>query len=82
MNTVQVDLSLDQLKQALHRLSATEKVALWRFLDDDLDRAAIARRFASTVSAIRKAHAGLDEGEVMADAVKATREVRRAKNRP
>lgn len=81
MNTVRVDLSFDQIKQALRRLPATEKAALWRFLDEDLDRAAIARRFASTVNAIRKANANLGEDEVMADAVRTTREVRRAKNR-
>jgi hypothetical protein len=81
MNTVRVDLSFDQLKQTLRNLPAEKKTALWRMLDKDLDRPAIARRFATTVKAIRKAYASVPEDEVMADAVKATRAVRHAKNR-
>jgi hypothetical protein len=80
MNGVSVDLSLDQIKQALRRLPAQEKVALWRLLDKDLDRSAIARRFAASVQAIRKAYAHVDEDEVMKDAVKATRQVRKARH--
>lgn len=81
MNTVSVDLSLDQLKQALRRLPPREKIALWRLLDKDIDRAAIARRFEASVKSIRKAYARINEEEVMADAVKATRETRHAKSR-
>ena len=81
MNTVSVDLSLDQIKQALRRLPPSEKMALWRLLDEDIDRAAIARRFEASVKAIRKAYARVSEEEVMADAVKATRAVRHAKSR-
>ncbi len=78
MNVVSVDLSLDQIKQALRRLPSQEKVALWRMLDKDLDRPAIARRFAASVQSIRKAYANIGEDEVMKDAVKATRQVRKA----
>lgn len=80
MNTVSVDLPFDQIKKALRHLPAQEKIALWRLLDEDLDRPAIARRFASSVNSIRKAHAHISEQEVMADAVKATRQVRKAHN--
>jgi hypothetical protein len=78
MNTVSVDLSLEQIKKALRQLPAQEKIALWRFLDKDLDRPAIARKFTSSVKAIRNAYEHVSEDEVMADAVKATRQVRKA----
>ena len=81
MNTVHVDLSLEELKQALRQLPQQEKIAVWRMLDGDLDREAIAQRFTSTVNAVRKAYAHISEDEVMADAVKATRAVRHAKSR-
>lgn len=81
MNTVSVDLSLDQLKQALRQLPPREKIALWRLLGKDIDRAAIAQRFDASVKTIRKAYANTSEDEVMADAVKATREIRHAKSR-
>ena len=80
MNTVSVDLPFDQIKKALRQLPAQEKIALWRLLDEDLDRPAIARRFASSVTSIRKAYAHISELEVMADAIKATRQVRKARN--
>ncbi|OIN89248.1 MAG: hypothetical protein COS37_06455 [Anaerolineae bacterium CG03_land_8_20_14_0_80_58_20] len=80
MNTVSVDLSLDQIKQALRRLPSQEKIALWRLLDKDLDRSAIARQFTSSVNAIRKAYSHISEDEVMKDAVKATRQVRKARH--
>ena len=81
MNTVSVDLSLEQIKQALRRLPPREKIALWRLLDEDIDRAAIARRFDASVKAIRKAYARVGEEEIMKDAVKAARAVRHAKSR-
>jgi len=81
MNTVSVDLSLEQIKQALRRLPPREQVALWRLLDEDIDRTAIARQFEASVKAIRKSYARVSEEEVMKDAVKATRAVRRAKRR-
>ncbi len=80
MNTVRVDLSLDQIRRAVHQLPAQEKIALWRLLDKDLDRPAIARQFTSSVNAIRKAYAHVSEDEVMADAVKATRQARKARH--
>ena len=78
MNTVSVDLSLEQIKKALRQLPVQEKIALWRFLDRDLDRPAIARKFTSSVKAIRGSYENVSEDEVMADAVKATRQVRKA----
>ncbi len=80
MNTISVDLSLEQLKKAMRRLPAREKMALWRLLDEEIDRPAIARRFSSAVNDIRRAYSHLDEKEVMADAVKATRQVRKARH--
>jgi hypothetical protein len=77
METVRVDVPFDQIKKALRQLPPQEKVALWRLLDENLDRPAIARRFASTVASIRKAYTHVSEEEVMKDAVKATRQVRR-----
>jgi len=81
MNTVSVDLSLEQIKQALRRLPPREKIALWRLLDEDIDRAAIARRFDASVKSIRKAYARVSEEEITKDAVKAARAVRHAKSR-
>jgi len=80
MNSVRVDLSFDQLKQALRKLPAREKIAIWRMLDADLDRPAIARRFDSAIKSIRKAYAHLSEDEVMADALQATHEARKTKH--
>jgi len=80
METIRVNVSFDQIKQALRQLPPQEKMALWRLLDADLDRSAIARKFTSTVNAIRKTYANLSEDEVMADALKATREVRKARH--
>lgn len=82
MNTVRVDLSFDQIQQALRRLPPQQKIVLWRLLDKELDRPAIARKFEITVRAIRKAYEHISEDEVMADAVKATHAVRHAKSRP
>ena len=80
MNTVSINLSLDQIKQALRGLPSREKIALWRLLDNELDRPAIARQFTSSVNEIRKAYAHISEDEVIADAVKAVRQVRKARH--
>lgn len=80
MNTVSVDLSLDQIRRAVRQLPAQEKIALWRLLDKDLDRPAIARQFTLSVNAIRKAYAHISEDEVMKDAVKATRQARKSRH--
>lgn len=85
MNTVRIDLSLEQLKEALRRLPPKEKLDLWRQLDADIDRQAIARRFDTAIKSIRKSYSAIGEEEVMKEAVKATREARNspghAKNR-
>jgi hypothetical protein len=80
MNTVSVDLSLDQIRRAVRQLPAQDKIALWRLLDKDLDRPAIARHFTSSVNAIRKTYSHVSEDEVMKDAVKATRQARKARH--
>jgi hypothetical protein len=77
MNTLRLDLPLDQIKKALRQLPPQEKIALWRLLDKDLDRPAIALRFASSINSIRKAYIHVSEEEVMKDAIKATHQVRR-----
>jgi hypothetical protein len=85
MSIVHLDLPFDQIKNALRQLPPQEKMELWRLLDDDLDRSAIAQRFASYVNSIRKTYAHVKEEEVMKEAIKATRQVRRtrhAKSRP
>jgi len=85
MSIVSIDLSLEQLKKTLRRLPPAEKIALWRMLDEDIDRPAIARRFDEALRVIRSANASVSEDEVMTDALKATHEVRarrrHAKNR-
>ena len=79
MNTVQVNLSFSQIKEALRQLPPQERMELWRVLDADLDRAAIAKKFDSALSAIRKSYSYASEEEVVADAVKAVRESRKAR---
>jgi hypothetical protein len=80
METIRVNVTIDQIKQALRQLPAKEKIVLWRMLDADLDRAAIARKFASTINAIRKTYSSVSEKQVMSDALRATREVRKARH--
>ncbi len=77
---VTVDLSLEQLIKALRRLPATEKVALWRLLDAEIDRAAISERFAEALQAIRSAYPTAEENEVMTDILVAVREARAARH--
>ncbi|MGC1378681.1 MAG: hypothetical protein WA821_20790 [Anaerolineales bacterium] len=85
MNTIHVDVSYEQLKQALRQLPPQEKLDLWRQLDADIDRPAIARRFDAALKTIRQTYSQVSEEEVMADALKATHETRaksrHAKNR-
>jgi len=80
VTTIRLDLPLDQLKNALRKLPPQEKIAIWRLLDEELDRPAIARRFAASVESVRKAYAHISEEEVIKDAVKATRQVRKARH--
>lgn len=74
--TVSVDLSFEQLTKALRRLPTKDRVALWRLLDEDIDRPAITKRFSLALQAIRSAHPNVTEDEVMADVLKATQEAR------
>lgn len=80
METIQVNITFDQIKQALRKLPAQEKVELWRLLDTEIDRTAIARKFSSVVNSIRKTYSKVSESQAMYDAVKATREVRKARH--
>ncbi len=77
---VTVDLSFEQLLVALRRLPASEKLALWRFLDAEIDRAAINKRFAEALQAIRSAYPAAKEDEVMTDILQATQEARAARH--
>ncbi len=80
METIQVNVTFDQIKQALRKLPAQEKVELWRLLDTEIDRVVLEKKFVATVSAIRKKYSRYSEEEVMSDAVKATRESRNARH--
>jgi len=80
METIQVNVTFDQIKQALRKLPAQEKVELWRLLDTEIDRVALEKKFVATVSAIRRKYSRYSEEEVMSDAVKATRESRKARH--
>ena len=80
MNTMSLDMSLEQIRKAMRRLPAQEKIALWRLLDEEIDRAAIEPRFSNAVNDIRKAYAQIGEEQVMADAVNAVRQVRKARH--
>lgn len=77
--TVSINLPLADLAAALRRLPANEKIAVWRLLDTEIDRAAIAQRFSEALQAIRAAHSGADEDSVMAEVLQATREARAAR---
>ena len=78
VNTVSLEIPIEHIKQAVRRLPEQDKVVLWRLLDKEIDRTALSRRFSSALKSIRKAYAHIPEDEVMADAVKATRQARKA----
>jgi hypothetical protein len=80
MSTISLNVSMEQIKQAMRQLPPQEKMALWRMLDEEVDRESIARRFSTAVKEIRATYAAVSEDEVMADAVKATRQVRKARH--
>jgi len=77
VNTVSLEIPIEHIKQAVRRLPEQEKVALWRLLDKEIDRAGLSRRFSSALKSIRTTYAHIPEDEVMADAVKATRQARK-----
>jgi len=77
MSTVRVDISIEQIKKAMSQLPEQDKLALWRLLDEEIDRPALAQRFSSAVNDIRQAYAHISEEEVLADAVKTTRQIRK-----
>lgn len=77
--TIRVDLSFEQLTEALQRLPQREKIAIWRLLDQEIDRSTISRQFAAALQNIRSAHLDKGEDEVMAEVLKAQQEVRAAR---
>jgi len=80
VNTVSLEIPIEHIKQAVRRLPEQEKVALWRLLDKEIDRTGLSRRFSSALKSIRKTYAHIPEDEVMADAVKATRQARKGQH--
>jgi hypothetical protein len=77
--TVSVDLSLEQLVDALRRLPTKEKFVVWRLLGQELDRTELARKFDEALQEIRAAYKDFSEEEVMSDALRAQQEVRSAR---
>ncbi|MBN1536538.1 MAG: hypothetical protein JW908_07385 [Anaerolineales bacterium] len=78
MGMVSVDITIEQIKKAMRQLPEQDKIALWRLLDEEIDRAALTRRFSAAVNDIRRAYAQIGEEEVLADAIKTTRQSRKA----
>jgi len=84
MNTINAELTFDQLGAVVQQLPYEQKVALWRLLSAEVDRQDSLRRqarqeFAEAVRFIRAANRGVSEDEVMADVDAAVREVRAAR---
>jgi len=84
MNTINAELTFDQLGAVVQQLPYEQKVALWRLLSAEVDRQDSLRRqarqeFAEAVRFIRTANRGVSEDEVMADVDAAVREVRAAR---
>lgn len=73
---VMVELSFEQITQAVQQLPPEEKRALWRMLDPLIDRATIQRQFSEALATIHAAHAPLSETEAQADVTAALQEVR------
>jgi hypothetical protein len=74
--SISVNLSIEQLIDAVRRLPDQEKITVWRILDQEIDRDAIALRFTEAVQAIRAGNPNVNEDEVMADVLQAIQEVR------
>jgi hypothetical protein len=77
--TVSIDLSFKQLTEALQRLPQREKIAIWRLLDQEIDRSTISQRFSAALQSIRSAHLDEGEDEVMIEVLQAQQEVRAAR---
>lgn len=77
MSMVRVDISIEQIKKAMRLLPEQDKIALWRLLDEEIDRPALARRFSTAVNDIRQSYVHISEEEVLADAIKTTRQIRK-----
>ena len=76
MSTINIEVTFDQLRKAIRKLSHDEKMELWRMLADEFDPNEIRRRAFEAIDAIRAANEGVTEDEVMADATAAVAEVR------
>ena len=80
MSTISIELTLNQLTDAIQRLPYDQKIALWRWLDAKLkDDDTVFREFGEALEDIRAANEGVTEDEVMADVEIALREVRAAR---
>jgi hypothetical protein len=78
--SISVNLSFEQLIDAVQRLPDQEKITVWRILDQEVDRNAIAMRFAEAVQAIRAGNPNVNEDEARADVLQAIQEVRASRH--
>lgn len=69
-------LTFDQLAQEIRQLPRKQKLALWQMLDAELIGRNIEREFDQSLAAIWAANRGVNEDDVMADALLAIREYR------
>jgi len=76
MNTINIELSFDQLLKAVRKLPHAAKMRLWQILDAELNHVEINREFASALEEIWTANESVSEDEVAADVATAIREVR------
>jgi hypothetical protein len=83
MSTINIELTFDQLREAVRKLPKEERNKLLRELED-LDLNEIRRRAGEALEEIWRANEGFTEDEVMADVDAALTEVRaeRAARRP
>jgi len=76
MTTVTVELTYEQLRDAVRKLPSQQKTELWELLGDEIDVEAIRQRARQAVAEIREAYKHITEEEVMADVNAAVKEVR------
>lgn len=76
MEAIQIKLTFRQLLSAVQELSREQKVKLWQVLDAELTGRELEREFDEALETIWDANQGVNEDEVMADALQAIREYR------
>ncbi len=74
--TVSVELSYDQVRDAVRQLPREHKTDLWKMLGTDIDLDELRRQARTAVEEIREAYKHVPEEEVMADVDAAVKEVR------